>query len=522
MQDNQLPDNQMTMDHLSFLAQNRRLLLASAAVVYLLHGALYVSEAFLPGTSFPAPLRLGLHTLALVLQTIITVQSAIGLSAAKQIVVWASTRSTFIWAASALALTLLALLSGATGAAFGGGACPSWPLCPLSASPLDWIHRLLVGTAFFSLGGLVLHTWRSHYHRPGLLAAVALAFTLFIGQAVIGAARAGDMHFTFMVILHALTASAICAALSVSVGLAALQTPQPEHRISWKGWRQRVRDLLRLTKPLVTGLLLFTTYAGMVAAGHSLPPPVLTLATLAAGALAAGGSAALNQVIDRQVDRRMARTARRPIAANRLAPAEGLAFGLGMLVLSFYLMARFANPTAAILTLVGIIYYLWVYSLFLKKRSTLNIVIGGGAGAIPPLVGWAAVNGSLAPFALGLFVIVFLWTPPHFWSLAFVRHEEYRSAGIPMLPVVVGRTATARRILGASVLLVVFTWAMPLLGGAGLIYELVAVFLGLLFASLAVRLWRRVDERSAELLYRYSNIYLAGLFVAIMADALFG
>ena len=497
-------------------------MLTSAVAVYLLHGALYVSEAFLPETSFPAPLRLSLHTLALALQAVITIPTAIGLSAAKRTVGWSPSNPSFRWAASALALTLIALLSGAAGAAFGSGACPTWPLCPFNAGPLDWIHRLLVGAAFFSLGGLVLHSWRRNYQRPDLLAAVALAFTLFIGQALIGAARAGEPHFTFMIILHALTASAICAALSASAGLAALEpapTP-PDNYIPWSGWRQRSRDLLRLTKPLVIALLLFTTYAGMVAAGQALPPPALTLATLAAGALAAGGSAALNQVIDRQVDRRMDRTARRPIAANRLAPAEGLAFGLGMLVLSFFIMARFANPTAAMLTLAGILYYLWVYSLFLKKRSTLNIVIGGGAGAIPPLVGWAAVSGSLAPFAWGLFVIVFLWTPPHFWSLAFVRHDEYRSAGIPMLPVVAGRPATAKRILGASVLLVLFTWTMPLLGSAGLIYELAAVILGLLFAFLAGRLWRRADDRSAGLLYRYSNFYLAGLFLAIMADAL--
>jgi heme o synthase len=507
--------------NLSFLAKNRTYLLASAATVYLLHGGLYVVEAYLPDASVPPPLRLSLHLVALMLQAIITVATAVGLATAKQTVRWVPSQPSFRWAASALALTLAALLSGATGAAFGGGsACPNWPLCPVSASPLDWIHRLLVGTAFLSLGGLVLHTWRNQYHRPDLLAAVALAFTLFIGQALIGAGRAGDPHFTFMIILHALTASAICAALSASAGLAALQTTPPGNHIPWNSWQQRGRDLLRLTKPLVILLLLFTTYAGMVAAGRALPPAGLTLAALAAGALAAGGSAALNQVIDRQVDRRMARTARRPIAANRLTPAEGLAFGLGMLVLSFFIMARFANPTAAMLTLAGILYYLWVYSLFLKKRSTLNIVIGGGAGAIPPLVGWAAVSGSLTPFALGLFMVIFLWTPPHFWSLAFMRHDEYRTAGIPMLPVIVGRPATAKRILGATVLLVLFTWVMPILGSTGLIYELAAILLGALFIFLAIRLWQRTDDKSAGLLYRYSNFYLAGLFLAIMADVL--
>jgi protoheme IX farnesyltransferase len=385
---------------------------------------------------------------------------------------------------------------------------------------LDWLHRLLVGAAFISIGGLLLHTWHSHYQRSDLLAAVALAFTLFIGQTLIGAARAGDPHFTFMIILHALTASAIIAALSAAAGLAALKMRDPNNHTPWSDWQQRGRDLLRLTKPLVVVLLLFTTYTGMVAAGRALPPLGLTLATLAAGALAAGGSAALNQVIDRQVDRRMARTAHRPIAADRLAPAEGLAFGLGLLVLAFYVMARFANPFAAMLTLAGILYYLWVYSLFLKKRSSLNIIIGGGAGAIPPLVGWAAVSGDLAPFALGLFAIVFLWTPPHFWSLAFMRENEYRAAGIPMLPVIIGRPATAKRILGATLLLILFTWAIPLLGNSGFTYILAAVLLGTGFTFLAFRLWQNPEDRRAGLLYRYSNYYLAGLFLAIMVDAL--
>jgi protoheme IX farnesyltransferase len=462
-----------------------------------------------------------LHILALSLQALITAPAAIGMLAARQEVQWSPNNPSFRWAAAALILTLLALTGGAASAVFGvSGACPNWPLCPPYISPLDWAHRLLVGAAFLSMGGLLLHTWRNHYHRSDLLAVVSLAFTLFIGQTLIGAGRAGDPHFAFMVILHALTASAIIATLSAAAGLAAVQSPEPETATPWTGWRSRGRDLLRLTKPLVVVLLLFTTFAGMVTAGRALPGGRLTLATLAAGALAAGGSAALNQVIDRQVDRRMARTAGRPVAAGRLTPAEGLAFGLGMLVLSFYIMARFANPTAALLTMAGILYYLWVYSLFLKKRSTLNIIIGGGAGAIPPLVGWAAVAGGLAPFALGLFLIIFLWTPPHFWSLALVRAEEYRTAGIPMLPVVVGRPATAQRIFNAALLLVIITWILPLLGYAGLIYELAAVLLGVAFAFLAFRLRQQPDDHRAQRLYRFSNYYLAGLFLALMADAL--
>jgi len=256
----------------------------------------------------------------------------------------------------------------------------------------------------------------------------------------------------------------------------------------------------------------------MLLAQQKIPPPGLILVTLLAGALAAGGSGAINQYIDRDLDVQMARTAARPIAAGRIFPAEGLAFGLGLLVASFYLMARFVNLNAAFLSLAGMIYYLLVYSLGLKRRTAWNIVIGGGAGALPPLVGWSAATGRLNLFAIGLFVIVFLWTPVHFWSLALVRQQEYETVKVPMLPVVKGRRQTALQILLSALLLVGFTWLVSLLAPVHLVYQVAAALIGVLLLYFVFRLWHSLENRHAQVLYRFSNLYLGLLFLALMLD----
>ncbi len=205
---------------------------------------------------------------------------------------------------------------------------------------------------------------------------------------------------------------------------------------------QRARDFWSLTKPLIVGLLLITTYGGLVIGWQGWPPFSLTMWTLLGGALAAGGSSALNQYIDRELDRHMQRTAKRPLADGRLTDAEGLAFGLGLSLVSYYVLACFVNGLAALLSLAGIVYYVIVYSLWLKKATVQNIVIGGGAGAIPPLVGYAAATGTLDMTAVILFAIIFMWTPPHFWALAIVRMKDYERAGVPMMPVVRGELET--------------------------------------------------------------------------------
>ena len=238
-------------------------------------------------------------------------------------------------------------------------------------------------------------------------------------------------------------------------------------RLRSSGAKGLGRDLLMLTKPIVVALLLVTTYAGMVIGAQAWPSLSLTFWTLLGGFLAAGGSGAINQYIDREDDLRMQRTQKRPIPSGRLTPAEGLAFGVGIALASFYLLTAFVNFLAALLSLAGIIYYVLLYSIFLKKTTVQNIVIGGGAGAIPPLVGWAAATGSLNIPSLFLFAIIFMWTPPHFWALALVRRNDYARAGVPMLPVVRGEKETRWQILIYTIELVVLTLLLPLVGLGG-------------------------------------------------------
>ncbi len=244
----------------------------------------------------------------------------------------------------------------------------------------------------------------------------------------------------------------------------------------------------------------------------------LILLTLLGGALSAGGAGAVNHWYDRDIDVRMARTATRPIPAGRISPRAALTFGIALAALSFAQLSLTVNVLAATLALSGFLGYVFVYTLWLKRSTPQNIVIGGAAGAVPPLVGWAAVTGSLDPAALYLFAIVFYWTPPHFWALSLLMKDEYAKVEIPMLPVVRGEDETRRQITLYSVLLVTITFlpfAGQLFGG---LYAVAAGVLGAAFLTLAVRLQRRPDRRAALRLYLFSLLYLALLFAAMVAD----
>jgi protoheme IX farnesyltransferase len=284
--------------------------------------------------------------------------------------------------------------------------------------------------------------------------------------------------------------------------------------------RGMFKDLFALTKPVVVALLLVTTYAGMVIGARHLPGLRMTFWTLLAGFLAAGGSGAINQYIDREDDRKMQRTQKRPIPAGRLTPAEGLAFGVACTLVSFYLMVAFVNLLAALLCLAGIIYYVLIYSLLLKKTTIQNIVIGGGAGAIPPLVGWAAATGSLNIPSIFLFAIVFMWTPPHFWALALVRRKDYARAGIPMLPVVRGEHETKRQIFIYTIELVVLTLLLPIFGLGGAVYFTGATVLGCWLLMAAWKVLQTDGNKVAWRMYRYSSMYLAFLFAVLVVDVL--
>ncbi|HEY7831873.1 MAG TPA: heme o synthase [Solirubrobacteraceae bacterium] len=280
--------------------------------------------------------------------------------------------------------------------------------------------------------------------------------------------------------------------------------------------RRVVADYVELTKPKVQSLLLLTTITAMYVAGD--PSPLLVALTCLGGYLSAGGAGAVNHWFDRDIDARMARTANRPIPAGRISPRAALTFGCLLAALSLLELSLTVNPLAAGLSFAGFLGYVFVYTFWLKRRTPQNIVIGGAAGAVPPLVGWAAVRGDVGGLAVIMFFIIFFWTPPHFWALSLLMKEEYGKVGVPMLPVVRGEAETRRQILLYTVLLYAVTQLPFCAGGLGGIYLVSSLLLGIGFIAGAVRLYRRADRRSALQLYLFSLGYLALLFCAMVAD----
>jgi len=279
------------------------------------------------------------------------------------------------------------------------------------------------------------------------------------------------------------------------------------------------RDYVTLTKPRIMSLLLLTGVCGMFVGAQGVPP-LVDLAVLVVGlALACGGASALNHVIDRDIDALMGeRTRARPVTSGRVSPIYALEFGLALSALSFVLLAGMVNVLTATLALVGNLFYVLVYTRWLKRSTPQNIVIGGAAGAVPPLVGWAAATGNLTLPAISLFLIVFFWTPPHFWALALLIKRNYAEAGIPMLPVVRGERETVKQIVLYSFVMVAVT-AVPFVWGTlGLAYLIAALVLGGGFIWLALQLARSTTPRHAALLFHASLLYLALVFVAAAAD----
>jgi heme o synthase len=271
-------------------------------------------------------------------------------------------------------------------------------------------------------------------------------------------------------------------------------------------------DYLALLKPKIILLLVVTEMSAMIVAARGWPTPGVLAGAVVGGALAAGGAGAINCWFDRDIDQLMPRTRRRPIAAGRISPAAGLAFGIAVGLVGVALVAVASNLLAAALALGGGLVYVFVYTMWLKRSTTQNIVIGGAAGAFPPLVGWAAVTGSLSPLAWVLFAIIFFWTPPHFWALALLLSKQYSAARVPMLPVVAGEARTRRSILFYTVLL--FGISLLPVAWLGPIYAVACVALGGVFLALALRATGRQDGASALALFHYSLAYLALLFIA--------
>ena len=280
-----------------------------------------------------------------------------------------------------------------------------------------------------------------------------------------------------------------------------------------------LRDYIALAKPRIIVLLLVTALGGMFLAAKGMPDVSLMVLVLTGGALAAGGANALNHYLDRDIDRRMKRTQHRPVAGGRVQPQQALAFGVGLNVVAFAMLSAFVNPLSAGLTMSATLFYVFVYTKGLKRTTPQNIVIGGAAGAIPPVVGWVAVTGSLDLQVLYLFSIIFFWTPPHFWALALLIKEDYAEAGVPMLPVVAGVAETTKSIFLYTLVVVALTLMFFTTQAVGWIYFAASASLGVLFIYYAWRLTRQPDKKVAKVLYLYSLLYLALIFVALMVDS---
>jgi heme o synthase len=351
---------------------------------------------------------------------------------------------------------------------------------------------LALGTAHRVLAALAL---------PPLLLPVAVGAVVLFGAAALVTAEG----------LHLALAALAFAASLVAAAVTFRGEPAPAGSL---------RDYVALTKPRIMSLLLLTGAAGVVVGARGWPGSGSFAAAMGGLALACGGASALNHLLDRDIDRLMGkRTERRPVAAGRVAPSRALEFGLTLSAFSFVLLAGTVNVLTAALALVGNLFYVLVYTRWLKRATPLNIVIGGAAGAVPPLVAWAAVHGSPTGTALYLFAIVFFWTPPHFWALSLLMKDEYASVGVPMLPVVRGEDETRRQILLYSVLLYAVTQLPFCAGGFGDFYLVASMLLGAAFIAGAVLLYRRKDRRSALTLYLFSLAYLAALFCSMVVDA---
>ena len=281
----------------------------------------------------------------------------------------------------------------------------------------------------------------------------------------------------------------------------------------------RVGDYIALLKPRVMSLVVFTGFAGLVVAPGSLHPLQAAVVVLCI-AISAGAAGAINMWYERDIDALMERTRKRPIPAGRIAPNKALAFGVTLNVLPVLLMGLAVNWVAAALLAFAAGFYIFVYTIWLKRRTPQNIVIGGAAGALPPMIGWAAVTGSVSLESVALFLIIFMWTPPHFWALALLIRRDYAAAGIPMLPVVEGEASTHKAILMYTLILTMLTMLLYTASDTlGLAYLITATTLGVFFIAYAVQLFKKVGPRASAPIYKYSLLYLAVLFVAIMIDA---
>lgn len=451
----------------------------------------------------------------------------------------AARRSYLTLAFTAVGALYLAVVAGALNTSAGTlWTCQTWPGCDASGSGawLALAHRGLAGGATILIAALAVQTWRVRHERA-LRLAVSWALGLMLAQNIVGLvqvllAQAGETLPVSVARLTHLGLSATAWGALVVLATLALRRPFPAVGAApttvarpgmtdtalLEGKPSLLKDYISLTKPGVISLLILTTITSMYITPAGVPELALVIWTTIGGWLMASGSHSINCYLDKDIDINMGRTSRRPIPSGRIPAWHALALGVALGVIAFAILAVFVNMLAALLALAGFLYYVFIYTIWLKRTSKHNIVIGGGAGAFPPLVGWAAATGSLAPEALLLWLIVFFWTPPHFWALALIREKDYARAGVPMLPVVDGDVETRRQIVLYTIYMLALTALPPLLGMLGWSYLLLAAVFGGLFLHYAMKLRRDGTTTTAWALYKYSLLYLALLFVAMVVD----
>jgi protoheme IX farnesyltransferase len=459
-----------------------------------------------------------------------------------------SQRFTLLAAFGAASVFALLLFGSNVTATDAGLIFPDWPLMGGSPFPpltdvtaTHVLHRWVAVIVGLIVAAVWLVAWRSQRSDRTIVALATGAAALYPVQALIGGLQVltrlepwtQTLHVALGAVIWALMAGlafvAYYAARSAVAAGADAGPTDGEGRRS--GARGTVAAYVALTKPRIIELLLVTTVPAMVLAARDVPGMEvghwgwLVVWTLVCGTLAAGSANAINQYLDRDIDELMTRTRRRPLPAHAVEPERALLFGLALGLLSVVLMAYVVNLVAAFLTLLAIAFYVVVYTMLLKRTTTQNIVIGGAAGALPPVIGWAAVTGSVALPAVLLFALVFYWTPPHFWALSLRIRRDYAAAGVPMLPVVRGIAETTRQIGLYTVLLVAISLVFFAVARMGPVYLVAAVLLGAIFLWHAYRLWlagtsEEASTAGAIRLYRYSISYLTLLFAAVAVDAL--
>ena len=440
---------------------------------------------------------------------------------------------------NALLVYILMLFGSYVTGSGGALACAGWPLC----TPASWavnnhladiniLHRVYaVFVGLVTLWTVVSAVRRWQVARGQAILGL-VGGVLFVWQAIVGGLIVLLKEPTFVTGLHLALATAVWGTMVLLAGLAVrqlraapaleeieqMELAEVEARKEMSVVRQTIGNYVDLMKPHVTVLLLGVTAAAMSVAVQGLPPLGLLIPTLVGGAMAAGSANCINCYIDRDIDSIMGRTQRRSLPSKRVEPQQALVFGIILGVASFIVLYAFVNLLSAVLAFSAILFYVFVYTLGLKRTTTQNIVIGGAAGAVPVLVGWAAVTNSLSLSAVWMFAIIFFWTPPHFWALSLLISKDYEKAGIPMLPVVKGEAETRKQILLYSVFLLALTLTMFMLGMMGYLYLVGAGLLGVGLVFLAVRLWRERTKKVARTLFWYSNMCLAAIFAIMVVD----